>query len=163
MVEVSPVSLIRTHLPDANLDLINAATVYIAILTNRVTANIKTIVVPALLGAGLPATDIAKFLPVLAAGVPSAIESFPGITPQILSAAAEAYKAAYAGAFKVVFLTTIAFGSVAIVSSLFFKEIDEETMQRGVVISLETAAHQDRMIVNERRLDEFQEKHADPV
>jgi len=138
--------------------LTRAATIYVAILTNTLDSNMGSMVAPAVVAAGLPPKLVASFLTTFASGSTSAIEQFPDVTPAIIKAATVAFQAAYANSFQKVFLTTIAFGGCAIIASFLFKDIDSETMERGVVISLERPAHLDRMIVDEKPVQEHVEQ-----
>lgn len=79
--------------------------------------------VPELVEAGLPTSSVAALLAALASGSASAIEAVPGVTAQIVEVGAGAYKAAYADAFKTVFLASIAFGGVATIAALLYKEM----------------------------------------
>lgn len=128
------------------------ATIYVTILRNRMTSNTRSIVVPAIINAGLPADSVEAFLPIFVSSSTDSIQAFPGITPAIIAAATNGFRQAYGASFQTVFLASIAFGSVAILAAFLYKEISEETMKRGVVISLETTAHRDRMIVDEKLL-----------
>lgn len=58
-------------------------------------------------------------------GTSVAFESVPGITPSILAAFGLAVKHAYAHAFRVVYLSSLAFAAIAIVASLLVKDVDK--------------------------------------
>lgn len=62
-----------------------ATTIYLSILLNVVASDIKSMVVPAVLHAGLPESSLTQFLTALNNGVSAAIEAVPGITPKIVS------------------------------------------------------------------------------
>jgi hypothetical protein len=53
------------------------------------------------------------------------MEAVPDISPAIMVAVGNAVKAAYAQAFKTVYLTSIAFGGLAIIAALFITSIDD--------------------------------------
>jgi hypothetical protein len=60
----------------------------------------------------------------IASGKPDAFSDVPGIIPKILAALGIAEQGVFAGAMKMVFLATIAFGSAEIIASFFIKNID---------------------------------------
>lgn len=74
--------------------------------------------------AGLPASSIEGLLTALSSGSSSAISAVPGVSKQILAVAGTTLKEAYSESFKIVFLATIPFGVVALVSAFFAKDID---------------------------------------
>ncbi|PYH42883.1 trichothecene efflux pump [Aspergillus saccharolyticus JOP 1030-1] len=101
-----------------------ATAIYVAILSNRITANIPTTVSAAATQAGLPASSLADLLEAVAAGTTAALEAVPGMTSTVLAAVADAEKTAYAMSFRTVFCVSIAFGGLSIIASLFSREVD---------------------------------------
>lgn len=101
-----------------------STTVYNVVLSNRQADEIPTKVPAALIGAGLPEGSVLSFIQALAVG-PSALAQVPGINPEITAAGVRAYKIANASSFRTVFLTTIAFSSVALIASLFLPNFDK--------------------------------------
>ncbi|CAO2654543.1 Nn.00g112760.m01.CDS01 [Neocucurbitaria sp. VM-36] len=91
-----------------------AQTVYVSILTNKVTEYLPAKVVPAATGAGLPADSLTALFAGITAGDFSTV---PGITPEIIAAVGGAVQQAYIDAFKMVFYATIPFGVLLIVFS----------------------------------------------
>jgi hypothetical protein len=74
---------------------------------------------------GLSSDQLAALIPATAenaVGIPGAFASVPGITPAIEYAASQAYKEAYAHAFKQVFYSSIPFGVIAIICACFIKD-----------------------------------------
>jgi len=69
--------------------------------------------------------DIPALLAAIAAGTPNALEAVPGITPTVIAAVGDVLKMAYSQAFKTVYLTSIAFGGLSIIASLFITSIDD--------------------------------------
>lgn len=96
----------------------------VTVLTNEVKDNTNKHVVPALLKAGLPATSLKPLLTALGAGNAKAAEAVPGVTKQILGVAVTTLKAAYAEAFKVDYLVTIAFGGISSIASFFTPSLE---------------------------------------
>jgi hypothetical protein len=102
-----------------------AISIYVCIFTNKLTAYIPADVAPAVLGAGLPESSLPAFFVAMANGTATAFDTVPGVTPSVLAALAEGTKSAYTHAFKIVYLSTLAFAGIAIVASLFVKDIDK--------------------------------------
>ncbi|EXJ78178.1 hypothetical protein A1O3_09339 [Capronia epimyces CBS 606.96] len=98
--------------------------IYTVVLSNRLASTVPAQVVPAVTAAGLPASSVASFLTALTAGTPDAYAKIPGITNAILAAGQQAYKTANADAYRTVSLTTLAFGGLAIIASLFMGEVE---------------------------------------
>lgn len=94
------------------------------ILTNRLTTTLPANVAPAALKAGLPTADLPALFAAIAAGTPTAMEAVPGINPSVIAAVGDAIKVAYSQAFKTVYLTSIAFGGLAVIAALFITSID---------------------------------------
>ena len=118
-----------------------ATTIYLTIFTNRVTSNTDTIVIPALVKAGLPETSIAAFLTAVSSGVVSAIEAVPGVTGKIILAGTEALTAAYTDAFQKVFLASIAFGSLSVIAALMLKPFTKEELAGAIIFHLGEKQH----------------------
>ena len=116
-----------------------ATTIYLAILLNVVASNTESMVVPAVLQAGLPESSLVQFLTALSTGSAQAIEAVPGITPQIVSVGSQELVAAYVGAIKLVFLASIAFGGCAIIASLACRPITKLELSGGIVYHLDKA------------------------
>jgi hypothetical protein len=100
-----------------------STTVYNVVLSNRQADEIPSKVPPAVIGSGLPASSVASFIKALAVG-PSALADVPGISPSIITAGTRAYKEANSNSFRTVFLTTIAFSCVGLITTLFLPNFD---------------------------------------
>ncbi|KAK7182304.1 hypothetical protein DPSP01_002393 [Paraphaeosphaeria sporulosa] len=111
------------------------STVYTVILSNRLATTIPRGVPPALLAAGLPASSVPFFLSALTLGTPAAWASVPGLSSAIQAAGVRAYQEANAEAYKTVFLSTIGFCAVGIVSSFWTPNVDA-LLTRDVVVQL---------------------------
>lgn len=99
-----------------------AATVYSAVLTNRLTETIPEEVPPALVKAGLPASSVASFIKGITVG---SFDNVPGVTDSIVTAGLQAYKQANMDAYRTVFYTTIAFSGIGILLSFFVPNVDD--------------------------------------
>ncbi|RAH43495.1 trichothecene efflux pump [Aspergillus brunneoviolaceus CBS 621.78] len=113
-----------------------ATAIYVAILQNRITANLPTTVTHAATKAGLPSSSLTDLLEAVAAGTSAALEAVPGMTTKILAAVADAEKTAYAMSFRTVFCVSIAFGGLSIIASLFSREVDTR-LDGGVAAKLQ--------------------------
>lgn len=102
-----------------------ASTVYSVVLTARVTTTLSTQVPAKLIAAGLPVSSVADYMASIAAGGTEALlNAVEGLTPQILAEGATAYRYAYADAYRTIFLVSIAFGGLGIITSLFIPDIE---------------------------------------
>src|SRR6185437_5736776 len=104
--------------------MVLAASIYVSILNNRLATTLSANVSPAASKAGLPTADLPALFAALAAGTQTALEAVPGINPTIIAAVRDAVKVAYSQAFKTVYLTSIAFGGLAIIAALFITSVD---------------------------------------
>ncbi|KAF2681419.1 siderophore iron transporter [Lentithecium fluviatile CBS 122367] len=120
-----------------------ASTVYSVVLTARVTETLSTQVPAAVIGAGLPASSVADYMAAIAGGgAHSLLDAVQGLTPEVLATGAEAYRWAYTDAYKTVFLTSLAFGGLGMICSLFIADI-EPLMGDKVAVTL-TGREKDR-------------------
>jgi hypothetical protein len=113
-----------------------ASTVYSVVLTARVTETLSTQVPAKVVEAGLPATSVADYMAAIAAGGSQRmLDAVQGLSPEILATGADAYRFAYMDAYKTVFLTSLAFGGLGIICSLFIPDIDS-LMGNKVAVTL---------------------------
>jgi hypothetical protein len=98
--------------------------IYTVILTNKLVVNIPAQVPPAVINAGLPETSVLGYMTALTTGNATGLAEVVGINPTIIAAGARAYKDASTGAYKTVFLSTIAFSAVGIICTFFLPNID---------------------------------------
>lgn len=69
--------------------------------------------------AGLPQSDISTLLTAISSGVADAIDSVPNMTSVIKQAVSEAMKVAYAKSYATVYLSSLSFGGVALITCFF--------------------------------------------
>ncbi|CAK7206317.1 hypothetical protein SEUCBS139899_009105 [Sporothrix eucalyptigena] len=91
-------------------------TIFTTIYTNCLKADLPKYVTPVVVQAGLPESSVPALLAGLAAGNLTGIS---GLTPAITAVAKTAYKEGYSHSFQTVYLSSIAFGVVGILTSLF--------------------------------------------
>jgi len=76
--------------------------------------------------AGLPKSSVPTLLKAIAAGTSDALDYVPGMTSKIAAVVGEATKTAYSLSFQTVYLTSIAFGGLAIIAAFFTRSIDDK-------------------------------------
>lgn len=99
-----------------------ATAVFLAVYSNRLTSEITSKVVPALVDAGLPAKAVPDYLAAMTAGD---VTTIPGVTNHIMLAGAAAYKVASANSYSTVYLVTLLFSVPALFFSFWVPNIDE--------------------------------------
>ncbi|RAL02180.1 trichothecene efflux pump [Aspergillus ibericus CBS 121593] len=102
-----------------------ATAIYIAILDARIATTLPNTISTAATNAGLPSTSLTDLLDAVSVGTTTAYDAVPGMTTTILAAVAEAVKTAYSLSFRTVFLASIAFGGLSVVTALFSAPVDE--------------------------------------
>lgn len=103
-----------------------ATVVFGTVLNNRLSETVAPQVTAAATEAGLPARSVAGFLQALTTGDAAGLEQVPGITAAIISAGSQALKVAHVDTFRTVYLVSIAFGAVGIVTSFFTANLSAE-------------------------------------
>lgn len=111
-----------------------ATTVYSVVLINRQGQEIPPRVTSAVQAAGLPLSSVGDFIQAIPLGT-QALEGIPGVTPKVIAAGILAYQEASALAFKTVFLTTIAFTGIAVISACFLPDF-KKLMSGSVAATL---------------------------
>ncbi|KAF2008792.1 putative siderophore iron transporter [Aaosphaeria arxii CBS 175.79] len=104
--------------------------IYVAILTSRLSTSIPRHVPPAIILAGLPIDSVAGFMAALASGQLSALTSLPGVTPAVIEAGVAAYKQAYADSIRVLYIITAAITAVATIAAVFISNMRERMTNR---------------------------------
>jgi len=90
---------------------------------NKIKPQIITLVVPALVKAGIPFADLFNAVEAFVGGDISG-PLFAGISPPLMANAVEALKTAYIPVFRFVYLVSILFGGIAAVLSFFTCNVD---------------------------------------
>lgn len=99
--------------------------VFVAILTNKVPEKLATIVPPAVINAGLPASSIPDLFAAITVGTPAALAAVPGINPQIEAVLGAALSNAYAAAYKYVYYAAVAVGLVGLIACFCIRDYDQ--------------------------------------
>lgn len=119
-----------------------ATTIYLAIFRNKIASTTVSIVVPALIKAGLPATSVEAFLVAINSGAVTAVEAVPGVNAKIIGAGEVALVEAYTNSFSYVFYASIAFGGCAVIAALLVRPITEAELSGNLIFHLgENAPH----------------------
>lgn len=118
-----------------------ASTIYTVVLNNRLASTVASQVPAALEAAGLPSSSVAAFVAALTSGDYSGI---PGLTADITAIGTKAYKQANVDAYRTVFLVTIAFTGIAIVTSLFLPRV-ESVMTSQVAATLNNSSQKNEL------------------
>lgn len=99
--------------------------IYIAIYGNRLTAYLPQEIIPAVENAGLPESSVPDLLAAMANGTAAALDAVSGMNDEILAAMALATQHAYAHAFQIVYLATLAFTGIGLIASFFITDVKE--------------------------------------
>jgi len=116
-----------------------ATTIYVSILQNKVAGSLAKEVGIPLAKAGVPLESIPAIIEALAAGDTTS-PALASISLAALGTAVEGLKQAYAHAFRIVYLVSIAFGVVGTIVVAFSANVDH-LMIRKVDIKLDEGAH----------------------
>lgn len=100
-----------------------ATSVFLTVYSNRLSSEITANVVPAVFKAGLSTKQLVPYITALSTG--GDVTTIPGITNKIMTAGAAAYKVASANSYSTVYLVTLIFSGLALVSSVFVPDIDD--------------------------------------
>ena len=94
-----------------------AQAVYVSVLNNEVAKNIPKYVGAAATAAGLPESSLSSLLEAVSSG--SSLQGIDGVTESVVTALLTAHKVAYSESFRIVFLCTIPFSVLLVISSCF--------------------------------------------
>lgn len=101
-----------------------ASTIYSVVLTVRLGKTIPAVVPAAVIQAGLPESSVATYIEAISdGGSAAALATVKGLTPAIEAVGATAFRIAYLQAYRTIFYTSIGFGGIAIIISLFIPNI----------------------------------------
>lgn len=97
--------------------------IYVSIYQTRLKVVLPQDIAGAVEKAGLPKSSLPALFDAIANGTSSALDSVPGINDTIEAAVGSGTKLGYHHSFKPAFLASIAFGSLAIISSVFIQDV----------------------------------------
>jgi hypothetical protein len=106
--------------------------IYSVVLTSRLEDTIPAELVPALVGAGLPATSIPDFVTALSTG--ASFDGVQGVTSEIVAAGVRAFKLGYADGFSTIFLVSIAFSTLATIACFFVPNVESQMTNEVAVL-----------------------------
>ncbi|KAM5351110.1 hypothetical protein ACJ41O_003833 [Fusarium nematophilum] len=119
-----------------------AISVYTTILTNVQSSQMLKLVPPAAISAGLPESSVEQLLAALPLGS-AALEQVPGITAEIIAAAAKAFQQSYVVGLRTTCLSSLSFGVIGIIACICCQDI-EHKMNDKIEIFLENDKHADK-------------------
>jgi len=102
-----------------------ASSVYLAIYNGRLDQTMVPQVSSRAVSAGLPESSIPQLMTALTNGTAQALAAVNGSTPAIIEAARAGRERAYAMSLQTTYLSSIAFGGLAIVVSLLATDVDK--------------------------------------
>ncbi|KAL1900983.1 hypothetical protein Sste5346_002046 [Sporothrix stenoceras] len=100
------------------------SSIFVAIYTNKLPGKYESIVVPAVEGAGLPASSVPALLTAAGAGTQDALLAVPGMNSSILQVANDSISEAYSESYAYVFYTAMALGFVCLIAALCLRDFD---------------------------------------
>jgi hypothetical protein len=116
--------------------------IFSTILNGVVDSQLSARISDAALSLGFPAADLEALIPAVilnGSGVPGAFADLPAATTEIQTATANAFREAYAYAFRRVFWATIPFGVCAIIAACFIRD-STKYLTNHVAIHMEKEA-----------------------
>jgi hypothetical protein len=72
----------------------------------------------------------------LTSGSPAAIDTVPGITPEIIAAGVDALKGVYSSGFRLIYLVGLTFGLLACLGACFVNSVDDK-LTKEVAVKLD--------------------------
>ncbi|PYI08054.1 siderophore iron transporter [Aspergillus sclerotiicarbonarius CBS 121057] len=126
--------------------------IYVAILDNRIAVDVPKDVSAAAVKAGLPSSSMTDLLEAVSAGTAAAYEAVPGMTTTILAAVMDAVKTGYSQSFRTVFLVSVAFGGLSVITSLFSASVDDR-FTNDVAAKLSNAGASDEVFVEKKDVE----------
>lgn len=99
--------------------------IYVAIYSNKLSTFLPKDIASYTTNAGLPQSSLPDLFNATTVGTPEALNNVPGMNSTILEAYSEGTMTAYKSSFRVVYLASLAFGGVSIISALFVRDISQ--------------------------------------
>jgi hypothetical protein len=120
--------------------------IYAAALNDRLAIKIPGNVSSAVVGAGLPESSLAAFVPAIAGNMPDQLAGIPGVTPNIVQAAVGGLMRALADSFRIIFIIAAPFGALGIVMCYFIGDLSGkmDSQVDAPVEELHARRHTDR-------------------
>lgn len=98
--------------------------IFVAEVTNKLPEKLTSLVVPAVIDAGLPSSSVSALLTAVGAGSQDALLAVPGMSQEILSITNAKVSDAYAAAYAYPAYTAVALGVTSIVAAYFIRDFD---------------------------------------
>ncbi|EXJ75055.1 uncharacterized protein A1O5_01751 [Cladophialophora psammophila CBS 110553] len=107
-----------------------AISICVTVYTNKLTSNLASYVADAALASGLPQSSLPSLFTAVGGSDPSAIKAVPGMTPSILQAVSDGTTTAYVKSISMVYLISITFGGLMIISAFLTPAFDDKSTSR---------------------------------
>jgi hypothetical protein len=137
ILELIPVSLVQMEANDADLGTVFAilflarttlgsifSTIYLAILNNKLPAEIASKVPAAAVAAGLPKSSVTDLVAAATAGTVTALKAVPGMTAKIQQAAIDALVDARVVSYSYIYYASIPINFCGVVAALCLRDYD---------------------------------------
>ncbi|KIW78953.1 hypothetical protein Z517_08793 [Fonsecaea pedrosoi CBS 271.37] len=117
--------------------------VYSSIFSSRSADKVPAYVAAAALRNGLPSSSVDQLLGAMLTATGGPVTDVPGYTAEIGVAVSHAVKSAYVASFRYVWLSSIAFGAVSLICTIFVKDLSHQ-LNDTVAIRLQKEQQQDQ-------------------
>ncbi|KAH7024445.1 fungal trichothecene efflux pump [Microdochium trichocladiopsis] len=120
--------------------------VFTTIMTSIVNRDLVNNIAGAAIQAGYSPANLSALIPAViqnAVGVPGAFAAVPELSQPVIAATAAAFRDTYAGAFKIVFYSTIPFGVLALAASAFIRDPSH-------LLNNHVAVHQEKYVLGNK-------------
>ncbi|KIM94667.1 hypothetical protein OIDMADRAFT_135585 [Oidiodendron maius Zn] len=121
--------------------------VFSTILNSIINKQLGTRIAEAAIANGFSPSQLSALIPAVienAVGVPDAFANIPSATPAVIEVTAQAFRDAYAYAFRKVFLSTIPFGVIGLLAAWFVKDPSH-------LLNNDVAVYQERDVLSGKR------------
>ncbi|KAH0830793.1 putative trichothecene efflux pump protein [Fonsecaea pedrosoi] len=117
--------------------------VYSSIFSSRSADKVPAYVAAAALRSGLPSSSVDQLLGAMLTATGGPVTDVPGYTAEIGVAVSHAVKSAYVASFRYVWLSSIAFGAVSLICTIFVKDLSHQ-LNDTVAIKLKKEQQQEQ-------------------
>lgn len=119
-----------------------AQAIYTTILTNAQTSRLAKTLPAAATAAGLSAESAQQLLAAFPLGA-KAIAAVPGVTPEIIAAASDAFKWSYAHGLKIMILSSLSFGLLGLILCVLTMDVSQK-MNADINVYLENDVNREK-------------------
>jgi hypothetical protein len=134
--------------------------IYYAIFSAKLKKKLPTLLAGAIVQAGLPLTSVPGFIGTFLTD-PTQLATVPGVTPQVIGAAAAASKIAYAESLRFVWYTTIPFGVMTTIAVLVMGNTRKYQTNRVAAVSESRSNSHGSLLILNRLWSKHSANHQD--